>query len=345
MTSVTDDSQDQLDHRERVRLGIHRSAELSIAYLLMNILAATIASYGLFANSPAVIIGAMIIAMLLGPITGISLALVDSDMKLLLRSLGTLFAGAFVVMATGLIIGTIHSDVPVTKEIMARTAPNLADLVVALAGGAAGAYATVSPRLSVAVVGVAIATALVPPLTAATILMTRGEVDAASGAFLLTFTNIVAIQFASSVVFWSAGFRRFSHTKGLSFIAFFKGNAISILLLSVLAIVLTDSLHEVLTRRIYESAVRSTLQREFDNSLGSHLVEVRFDDAERTRSIVRAVVRGPSPPSAAQVAAMEATLPAHPGHQSVELRVRFVPTTIINRDGVQLENVPFHGDE
>jgi uncharacterized hydrophobic protein (TIGR00271 family) len=287
----------------------------------------------------------MIIAMLLGPITGISLALVDSDMKLLLRGLGTLVAGALVVMATGLIIGTIHSDVPVSKEIMARTAPNLADLVVALAGGAAGAYATVSPRLSVALVGVAIATALVPPLTAATILLARGEVDAASGAFLLTFVNIVAIQFASSVVFWSAGFRQVSRTRGISFLVFFKSNAVSILILGVLAVMLTDSLHEVLTRRIYESAVRSTLQREFDNSPGSHLVEVRFDEADRARSIVRAVVRGPNPPSPAQVAAMEATLPAHPGRRPVELRVRFVPTTIINRDGVLLEDAAFHAGE
>lgn len=345
MTATTYNSEDQHQHRERVRAGIRGGAELSIAYLLMNVLAATIAGYGLFANSPAVIIGAMIIAMLLGPITGISLALVDSDMKLLLRGLGTLVAGALVVMATGLIIGTIHSDVPISKEIMARTAPNLADLVVALAGGAAGAYATVSPRLSVALVGVAIATALVPPLTAATILLARGEVAAASGAFLLTFTNIVAIQFASSVVFWSAGFRRVSRTKGMSFLAFFKSNALSILILGVLAVVLTDSLHEVLTRRLYESAVRSTLQREFDNSPGSHLVEVRFDEADRSRSIVRAVVRGPNPPSAAQVAAMEATLPAHPGRRPVELRVRFVPTTIINREGVLLEDAAFHGGE
>jgi uncharacterized hydrophobic protein (TIGR00271 family) len=136
----------------------------------------------------------MIIAMLLGPITGISLALVDSDLKFLLKSLTTLFAGALVVITTGLVIGTIQDDLPLTEEILARTSPNLADLVIALAGGAAGAYATVSPRLSVAFVGVAIATALVPPLCAANILFTRGEFALGSGAILLTFVNIVAIQ-------------------------------------------------------------------------------------------------------------------------------------------------------
>ena len=95
--AIMDGEISEIQHRERARTDIQAGAELSIAYLLMNVLAATIASYGLFVNSPAVIIGAMLIAMLLGPITGISLALVDSDMKSLLRGFLTLLAGAAVV--------------------------------------------------------------------------------------------------------------------------------------------------------------------------------------------------------------------------------------------------------
>jgi uncharacterized hydrophobic protein (TIGR00271 family) len=328
-------------HREKARAGIYSGAELSVAYLLMNILAATIASYGLFANSPAVVIGAMIIAMLLGPITGISLALVDSDLKSLLKSLTTLFAGALVVITTGLVIGAIHDDLPLTEEILARTSPNLADLVIALAGGAAGAYATVSPRLSVAFVGVAIATALVPPLCAANILFTRGEFALGSGAMLLTFTNIVAIQFASSVVFWLTGFRKISRTQGLSFFAFARSNAVSIVILCVLVFVLTDSLHKILARKLYESSTQFTLREKIDASPGSHLVEVRFEDMGDGKSLIRAVVRGPSPPSAEQVAAMEATLPPHPKGYATELRIRFIQTMIINRDGPLLKDSKF----
>ena len=69
--------------RESVRENIHKGAELNSAFILMNILAATIASYGLFANSPAIIIGAVIVAMLLGPIAGIALSLVDGDIRLI----------------------------------------------------------------------------------------------------------------------------------------------------------------------------------------------------------------------------------------------------------------------
>ena len=77
----------QSQWQETVRDHIREDASFSYAHLLMNALAATIASYGLFANSPAVVIGAMLVAMLMGPIVGVSLALVDSDARILLRSL------------------------------------------------------------------------------------------------------------------------------------------------------------------------------------------------------------------------------------------------------------------
>jgi len=307
----------------------------------MNVLAATIASYGLFANSPAVVISAMIVAMLLGPIVGGSLALVDIDMKLLLKSLTSLFAGIIGVLVTALIIGTIHKDIPITNEIMTRTAPNLLDLMVALAGGAAVAYATVSPRLSVAFIGVAIATALVPPLAAVGILFARGEVHLAFGALLLTFINLVAIQFASSVVLWLIGFRRISRTSGLSLLTFAKGNAVSIVILLALAVMFTTSLQRAIAMQLYEASTRFTLQKEIKSSLGSHLVEVRFDKTLPGKNIVRAVVRGPHPPSAAQVLALEAKLPIAPGRIIVRLRIRFVQTAIINRDGPLYEDVEY----
>jgi len=283
----------------------------------------------------------MIVAMLLGPIEGVSLALVDSDMKGLLRSLISLLAGVIGVMVTAFIIGTIHKDIPITNEIMARTTPNLLDLMVALASGAAAAYATVSPRLSVALVGVAIATALVPPLSAASMLFARGKVDLAFGALLLTLTNMVAIQFASSVVLWLNGFRRISRASGLSLLTFAKVNVVSIVILLALAALLTTSLHRVVSRQLYETSTRFTLQREINVFVGSHLAEVRFDDTVPGKTIVRAVVRGPNPPSAAQIAAMEAKLPISPNHTAVELRIRFVHTTVINRNGPVNQDLEF----
>jgi len=331
--------------RESVRENIQKGAELNAAFILMNILAATIASYGLFANSPAIIIGAMIVAMLLGPIAGIALSLVDGDIRLLMRSLFTLLLGTIVVMVTAFIIGLLHRDIPITQEILARTAPNLIDLMVALAGGAAGAYASVSPRLSTALVGVAIATALVPPLSSASILFAHGELGLGLGAFFLTFTNMVAIQFASSVVLWITGFRRVSHTSGLSLSVFLRRNAISIVILLILAFVLTTSLHKSIAQQLFETATRVTLQNIINKSTGSHLAEVRFevvpDKKTAGTTIVRALVRGPHPPSASQVAAMEAQLPSPTDGTAVELRIRFIETTIINRNGQLYQDIEF----
>ena len=331
--------------QESVRADIRKGAELNVAYVFMNILAAIIATYGLFANSPAIIIGAMIVAMLLGPISGIALSLVDSDISFLKSSLYTLFLGTSVVMVTAFIIGLLHRDIPITQEIMARTAPNLIDLMVALAGGAAGAYASVSPRLSTALVGVAIATALVPPLSSASILFAHGEIDLGLGAFFLTFTNMVAIQFASSVVLWIAGFRQVSNTSGLSLSVFLRRNAISILTLLILAFVLTESLQKTIAQQLFETASRITLQNIINKSTGSHLAEVRFETVPGKTSagttIVKALVRGPRPPTASQVAAMEAQLPSPPDKTALELRIRFLETTIINRHGQLYQDIEF----
>ena len=153
------------------------------------------------------VIGAMIVAMLLGPINGLGLALVESDRTLARQALISLLVGGAVVFATAVVIGVIHRDVPLTNEIMSRTAPHLFDLMIALGGGSGGAMATINPRLSIALVGVAVATALVPPMASAGILAARGEFDLSQSALILVFTNMVAIQFAASVVLWLTGFR------------------------------------------------------------------------------------------------------------------------------------------
>lgn len=327
-----------------VRQDIHARASFSGSYLLMNMLATTIACYGLFANSSAVVIGAMIVAMLLSPILGVALALVDSDMALLKKGLITLIGGVLGVMLTALVIGYVHQDIPLTNEILARTAPNLFDLMIALAGGAAGAFATVLPRLSSAGVGVAIATALVPPLSSSSILLTRGEYRLAFGAFLLAFANIVAIQFAASVVMWLTGFFSVTQTEQVNPIRFLKLNAVSLLLLALLTITLATNLGRAISQQEYESEVRQILSQDTEALVGrSYLAEIRFETAP-DKSIVRAVVRGINPPSAAQVASMEAKFPALSTGIANELRIRFIKTMTIGRKGL-IEDVDFDTHE
>jgi uncharacterized hydrophobic protein (TIGR00271 family) len=193
---------------EAIRKNIHDNAVFNTAFLIMNALATVVACYGLLEDSAAVVVGAMVIATLLGPITGIALALVDGDNKLLRAALLAEATGAILVLCIALIIGVTHRDAPLTREILSRTTPTLFDLMIALAAGAAGAYASASSRLSAGLVGVAIATALVPPLAVCGICLGRGEVSMGCGALLLFATDLVAIQLASSVVLWLCGLNK-----------------------------------------------------------------------------------------------------------------------------------------
>ncbi|NUG24568.1 DUF389 domain-containing protein, partial [Acinetobacter lactucae] len=229
----------KIDHKN-VRLNIQADALPSKTFFIMNALAAIIAGYGLLADSSAVVIGAMLVAMMLGPISGIALSLIDNRWILFRTSFLTLILGLIMIYSIGIILGLININIPITGEILARTQPTIMDLMIALAGGAAGAFASISPRLSVAVVGVAVATALVPPLVASGILIAHLEWKSAANALILAITNIIAIQVSSSLVLWIAGFRRGSDTEVKSNVfEFIKRNIISLFFLVGLAIYLT----------------------------------------------------------------------------------------------------------
>lgn len=314
--------------RAKARATIDLNSEFDAAYVIMNGLATVVACYGLFANSPAVVIGAMIIAMLLGPIAGVSLGLVDRNNALVRKALSTL-GGFLVVYGTAFILGLIHRDIPLTDEIYARTAPNLMDLMIALGGGAAGAYSMISPRLSVAFVGVAIATALVPPLSSSAICLARGEYALALGSFLLTFTNIVAIQVAGSLVMWLGGYRGSPGTDQLSAV---KRNLLSVLVLCALAVFLGDQLQNLVSKQVYASSVRTILMSAAKSHQGAYLVDVRVQEQSK-RTVVVAVFRTPSSFTPEEVGALEPQLPLRPGTSSLELRIRSIPISVAAKSG------------
>jgi len=317
------------DARSTARANIVANSQFDVAYVVMNGLATLIACYGLFSNSPAVVIGAMIIAMLLGPISGVALGLVDEDNALLRKALGTLAGGIAVVYITALVLGLVHRGIPLTAEIYARTSPNLMDLMIGLGGGAAGAYAMTSPRLSVAFVGVAIATALVPPFASSAICLARGEFGLAFGAFLLALTNIVAIQVASSLVMWLGGFRGAPQSIHVSEI---KRNLLSVVLLGALAIFLAVQFRRVIQSEVYEATVRTALNAATTAHAGAYLADVRVQKSG-DRALVVAVYRTPTPFTPADVAALESKIPKMPGTIELELRIRSVPVTVASRSG------------
>jgi uncharacterized hydrophobic protein (TIGR00271 family) len=319
-----------LEQRATVRAVIASNSRFDVPYVTMNALATIVATYGLLENSPAVVIGAMIIAMLLGPISGISLGLMDQNNRLLVKALATLAGGVFVVYATAFILGVVHSRFPLTGEMYARTAPNLMDLMIALAAGAAGAYSMLSPRLNTALVGAAISTALVPPLATSALCLARGENQLSYGAFLLALTNIVGIQAAGSGVMWLSGYR--GDRIPIPGRVQMKRSLLSAVLLSALAVLLGFNLRTLIRNEVFEVTVRRALETDASSHQGAHLAEVRFQRTPAVTVIV-AVYRTPTPFTPQEVAAFEASLPPSEGEHAQELRIRSIPVTVASKDG------------
>ncbi len=196
-----------LHEQTQVYKAIREGAEPKIDFFVMIALSAAIATFGLLQNSPAVIIGAMLVAPLMAAIFGLSLSVVRGDVRLLRRAAGATLRGMLLAIAVGLLLTMILPDSPLPNEVMGRAQPNLLDLGVALASGAAGAYALCRKEVSASLPGVAIAAALVPPLAVVGIGAARLQWDVTGGALLLFVTNLVAISAAGGLVFLWLGFR------------------------------------------------------------------------------------------------------------------------------------------
>ena len=329
-------SDQKIDYPE-VRVTIEANALPSKMYFVMNTLSAIIASYGLVTNSAAVVIGAMLVAMMLGPITGVALAIIDYRMPLLRKSLLTVLAGVFLVILVGFVVGLLHQGQPLTNEILSRTQPTSMDLMIALAGGTAGAYAMVSPHLSVAVVGVAVATALVPPLAASGILFANGEIQMGLGAALLALTNIIAIQFTNAMVLWFLGFRRLvddDYESG-TYLIFFRRNAVTLLLLVGLGIYLTLNLNSNAKQQTFENNVKEAINEHFINQ-GNVLTNTQFEKNNGFQ-VIRAVVRGETSPNSQDVQQIEDVITKDmaenfPKYLPIKLQLRYLPVQVIESD-------------
>ncbi|MCJ8145675.1 DUF389 domain-containing protein [Acinetobacter sp. A3.8] len=323
----------KIDHKQ-VRLNIQADALPTKTFFIMNALAAVIAAYGLLADSAAVVIGAMLVAMMLGPISGVALSFIDSRWILFRTAMSTLLMGVAMIFAIGVVIGFIHHDMPMTSEILSRTQPTMIDLMIALAGGAAGAFASVSPRLSVAVVGVAVATALVPPLVASGILFAHFQWANSGNAFLLAVTNMVAIQISSSLVLWIAGFRRGSEEELQSnVLEFIKRNIWSLLVLVILAVYLSFNLTQRVRLQLYETSISQIVKNNLNDD--NNIINAVVFDQKEDYTLVRVVIRGDHEPTQKQLAMLNQEMSKDNRGLPTKLQIRFIPVKILQTKGVE----------
>lgn len=199
------------ERKENIYLQIAQSASLrDVTYWLQILFSAGIATLGLVLNSPAVIIGAMLISPLMGPILAAGLALAAGDLVLSARAILNLTLSCAIAIGFAVLLVALLPFREVTAEIAGRTHPNTLDLVIALFSGAIGSIATCKEVKGVvtSIPGVAIAVALMPPLCVvgfglgvAASTSTQDGMTIARGGGLLFLTNLAAITFTSMVVF------------------------------------------------------------------------------------------------------------------------------------------------
>ena len=302
--------------------GAFRPSLVTFGILLA--LAGFIASFGLYQDSVASIIGAMVVAPLGGAIMAFAGALVTARMRWMWITFLEVAIGAVSVVFIGYLVSLLMPDLLVlTPSLEARTAPGLLDLGVALAAGAAGAFVTIRRTGTDALPGVAIAVSLVPPLATVGICLELGRPDDAAGALLLFVTNFTAIVVAACVVFALGGaapspaMLRERHRVRNGFVM-----AVIVLVIIAVPLVVTGAQRAVAT---IKSTTGAPIVRAW---IGDRDLAVR--DWDITDDQIQLILEGPdSPGDTTQLAADLAAAFGGP----VQVEVRYIPSVVTRAAG------------
>jgi uncharacterized hydrophobic protein (TIGR00271 family) len=263
--------QEQLDTYKAVR----RGARPDVDFFVMMGLSATIATLGLMQGSTAVIIGSMLVAPLFSPILALSLGIVQGDIRMIRVAIESSIKGVALAIGMAFLVASLSPLKVLTYEIELRTAPNLFDLAIALAAGAAGAYAVARKDVSTSLPGVAIAAALVPPLGVVGYGLAVRDLQIAGGGWLLVFTNLIAIILCGAVVLLLLGFRPTRRRERAARLR------MGLLVTSLMLLVITVPLALVFIDSIEHSTLYQRIEESVQDSLAAHdgvdIIEINFD--------------------------------------------------------------------
>lgn len=192
--------------REELYNDVVGAARISQVFIAQVILSTLVAAVGLMRNDTAVLIGAMVIAPLLGPNVSLCLATTLGDKDLAIRSLKANLVGLGLALSVSATIGFIFEIDPLSPAIASRTNVSVGDIILALAAGCAGGVAFTT-GVPASLIGVMVAVALLPPTAAFGMLLASGEFTASADALMLVATNIVCVNLSGVVTFYAQGVR------------------------------------------------------------------------------------------------------------------------------------------
>lgn len=246
------------------------------------IFAVFIASLGLNVNSTAVIIGAMLISPLMGPIIGMGLALGIADLDLFKQSIKNYLVSTFISVVTATIYFTLSPITDAQSELLARTSPTLYDVLIALFGGAAGFLAMSTKGRNNVVPGVAIATALMPPLCTAGYGLAVQNTTFFFGAFYLYFINTVFIAFTTCLGV------RFLHFHRKQFINREKMRRVNLYIVSIIIITIIPASYmtwNIIKQSVFENNIENFITKELNYS-GTNILSHQYDLKTKTLHVV-----------------------------------------------------------
>ena len=310
---------------EIVKDDIATGSEPGLRFYILVAVSTGIACFGLISNSTAVVIGAMLVAPLMTPIFGISFALVKGDAALLGRAVRAEVVGVVVAVAMGFALGLMLPGLEATPEMLSRTRPNLYDLIVAVLAGFAGSYALIDEKISPALPGVAIATAIVPPLANSGLCFSLGAIEGGIGSFLLFFANFLSILLVGSAMFFVSGMAR-DYGGGITRQDFFRRFSLAIVGFVVVAALLSHSLVQIMRHRQLQNTLRRAVHAELADMTAAGLDKMITDEDEKTLQVFLQV-HSPRTFSPNQVKRLQDKMAESVG-RPVELLVR----TILTRD-------------
>ena len=290
-----------------------RDAALDEVYIVLSVGASLISTLGLLANSPAVVIGAMVVAPWIMPLRAATFAILLGEVRLLGRSLSTLLAGVATTTLLSLILGWLAGLPQFGTEVLTRTSPNLLDLGIALVAGGLATYAKLRSDAVSSLAGTAIAVALVPPVCVMGLLLSHQQWSDASGAGLLFATNLLGILTGGLVLMaWKdSEFRHVLRRSRLS-VASFTLTGVLLIPLGSSFISLLNKANRENRRSMVEQTVRKFLVNETLTFSDPELVDVERVDIDwrknelgenKEEGTIRVIVRVTDPdlPSYKQV--------------------------------------------
>jgi len=316
--------------KQDATLSIVNDSAPNFEYYIMNSFATIVVCCGIVTGNTSLVIGGAMLAMLLGPILGVSLSLINHNSILLRTALFSETIGVILVLIISFIFAKLYDvnySILLKNGLLHYVSPNILDLMIAIIGGTAGTYVTIVKRQGIGMIGVAMAITLVPPLSACGIFLAHLKFANASNAFFLFFTNFVGIQFASLMVLLFFGFTTQDDTFERK--TMLARSFISTSLIILLTFILGYNLKQTLTKLHYEQEVRERITAELKQFKGAYLTEIEFQMGRSPK--ITAIIRTPVDLTPIQIATLDDHLPLY-SQKRARLHVQTVKITELSKE-------------